>query len=107
MPDTKQPDLLESFRSERFVSVYSNSMNLEVTPWDFKLIVGVLLKGQKPNEPPKIENLVEVVMSPQHAKALLSILASNVQAYEKQVGEIKLPEQFTNPEQQTSPSPKT
>jgi hypothetical protein len=46
-----------------------------------------------------------LVMSPQHAKALLGIFASNVQEYEKQMGEIKLPQpQPDLPEQPKTPS---
>lgn len=37
-----------------------------------------------------IEQSVEVILSPHHAKALLGVLASHVTEYEKQVGEIKL-----------------
>jgi Protein of unknown function (DUF3467) len=96
MPDNQQPQL-ESFRSDKFTQVYSNSTNLNVTPWDFTLTFGVLAKPSEAGKPARIENLVEVVMSPQHVKALLGILASNVQEYEKQVGEIKLP-QPTNPQ---------
>jgi hypothetical protein len=91
MPDTKPSEQLESVQSSSYVSIYSNSANLEVTPWDFKLIFGALVKSEA-GKPPKIENRVEVVMSPQHAKALLGIFASNVQEYEKQMGEIKLPQ---------------
>jgi hypothetical protein len=89
--DTKQQDQpLESFQSDKFVSIYSNSANLEVTPWDFKIVFGALVKSEG-GKLPRIENRVEVVMSPQHAKALLGIFTTNVQEYEKQMGEIKLP----------------
>ncbi len=82
---------MESSRSEKFTSVYSNSTILEVTPWDFRFIFGVLIKAPI-GSAAKIENLTEVVMSPQHAKALLGVLGTNIQEYEKRVGEIKLPQ---------------
>jgi hypothetical protein len=92
MPDNKQQEQqLESVQSDKFVSVYSNSANLEVTPWDFKFVFGALVKGEQ-GKLPKIENRVEVVMSPQHAKALLGIFTTYIQEYEKNVGEIKLPQ---------------
>jgi hypothetical protein len=93
MPDHKQQEQqqFETFQSEKFMSVYSNSANLEVTPWDFKFIFGAIVT-QGSNKPPKIENRVEVVMSPQHAKVLLNIFATHLQEYEKRVGEIKLPQ---------------
>jgi Protein of unknown function (DUF3467) len=103
MPDTKPPEQLESVRSSSYVSIYSNSANLEVTPWDFKLIFGAIVRSET-GKLPKIENRLEVVMSPQHAKALLGIFASNVQEYEKQMGEIKLPQPQPGPTEQPKPS---
>ena len=92
MPDNSPvPQQFELVRSEKCATIYSNSTNLEVTPWDFKFIFGVLVKPAAGNIP-KIESLAEVVMSPQHAKALLGLLNTNVQEYEKNVGEIKLPQ---------------
>lgn len=92
MPDNASPQQqLESFRSDKFVTIYSNSAGLEVTPWDFRLTFGEM-RPQEGNKPPKIEQLVGVVMSPQHTKALLGVLATYVQEYEKNVGEIKLPQ---------------
>jgi len=90
MPDSASgSQQLESVRSQGFVSIYSNSAQLDVTPWDFRLTFGEL--KPEANKPPKIEQLVGVVMSPQHAKALVQILSTFVQEYEKNVGEIKLP----------------
>jgi hypothetical protein len=87
MPNTTQP--LETIRTEKFSKIYTNSCQLEVSPWDFTFTFGELkrLGGSST----KVEEQMAVIMSPQHAKALLGILASNVSEYEKQVGEIKLP----------------
>jgi hypothetical protein len=89
--NTSSPQRLEPVQSEKFTSIYSNTTNLEVTPWDFKFIFGRLVKPAEGNVP-KIENLTEVIMSPQHAKALFALLNNHIQEYEKQVGEIKLPQ---------------
>ena len=45
MPDLK-PEQLPTIKSKDFISVYSNSANLEITPWDFKFIFGALEKGE-------------------------------------------------------------
>jgi hypothetical protein len=75
--------------------VYANSAQLEVTPWDFTLIFGEIQRyGPSPSEA-RIEQQVAVVMSPQHAKALLGILSGNVAEYEQRVGEIRLLQQAT------------
>ena len=73
---------------EKFVRTYANAANMEVTPWDFKIVFGELKKSEGKVV---IEQSVEVTMSPQHAKALAEILSSNVREYEKNIGEIKLP----------------
>lgn len=95
MPDisksnpTTQPEV-EITKAASFVKIYANSAFIEVTPWDFKMIFGEIQKiGIKMH----VEQSVAVVMSPQHAKALLNVLATNVQEYEKQVGEIRLAQQ--------------
>jgi len=79
-------------RSEKFVSIYSNSTNMEASPWDFKFTFGYVVKAPTVNTPPEIEALAEVIMSPQHAKALFGILKFHIEEYEKQIGEIKLPQ---------------
>jgi Protein of unknown function (DUF3467) len=78
--------------------MYSNSAQLEVTPWDFTIVFGEIIRS--PDQPPQVEQQVSVVMSPQHAKALLGVLANNLQEYEKKVGGvISLPGPATpNPE---------
>jgi hypothetical protein len=91
MPDNAKPtpQELPTSRTDKFVRIYANAANLEVTPWDFKMIFGELKKSS--DGKPVIEQSVEVTMSPQHAKALADILSVNVREYEKNVGEIKLP----------------
>lgn len=86
-----QQQQFETVRSEKFMSVYSNNTLLDTTPWDFKLSFGVWVKPEL-GKLPKVENLVEVVMSPQHAKALLGVLSTHIHEYEKHIGEIKLPQ---------------
>lgn len=83
-----QPEI-ESVRSSAFFKVYSNSVQIETGPWDFRLIFGEVTKSGENKI--TIEQSVGVVMSPQHAKALLGVLAHNIRAYEDRVGEIKLP----------------
>jgi hypothetical protein len=95
MPENKEPDRpvpqeqeLESTRSEKFFKVYANSAQIETSVWDFQLIFGELTKTAGKLV---IEQSVAIVMSPQHAKAFVGVLANNIREYEKKVGEIKLP----------------
>lgn len=95
MPDNhpahaQQMPQLESYRSDKFATIYSNAANLDVSPWDFRFTFGEL--KPEPGKMPKIEQMVGIVMSPQHAKAFSEMLATHVREYEKNVGEIKLPQ---------------
>lgn len=81
---------LTSERAPTFIKIYSNSANVEATPWDFTIVFGELRRLG----PGKliVDQLVGVTMSPQHAKALAQVLANNVREYEKFAGEIKVPQ---------------
>lgn len=107
MPDPikpVQPTELETFKSEKFSKIYANAANLEMTPWDFSLIFGEL---KKTGDKVVIEQSVAVTMSPQHAKALAGVLVTHVKEYEKQVGEIKLPQPPETQPTPTQPKPPT
>jgi len=108
MPDNKTPQPpqqqeLPTVPAEKFARTYANAANMEVTPWDFKIVFGELKKSEGKLV---IEQSVEVTMSPQHAKALAEILNNNIREYEKNVGEIKLPRPPSTPSenQQSMPS---
>jgi len=108
MPDTaiksetqqQQPQELETVRSEKFIKIYANAANLEMTPWDFNIIFGELKKS---NDKVVIEQSVAITMSPQHAKALAGVLVGHVKQYEKMVGEINLPQPPENQTEQSKP----
>lgn len=67
---------------------YANSVQVRVSVWDFLLVFGRL----QPVTPQEVEvqNFQGVYLSPQQAKALLTILQQNVQQYEGAFGEIKI-----------------
>ena len=67
---------------------YANSVQVRVSVWDFLLIFGRV--QQQPSGEVEVQNFQGVYLSPQQAKALLSILQQNVAQYEKTFGEIKL-----------------
>ena len=67
---------------------YANSVQVRVNVWDFFLVFGTL-QQQTPTEM-EVTNFQGVYLSPQQAKALLTILEQNVVNYEKTFGEIKL-----------------
>ena len=67
---------------------YANSVQIRVSVWDFFLVFGTL-QQQTPQEV-EVRNFQGVYLSPQQAKALVTILEQNVNNYEKTFGEIKL-----------------
>ena len=67
---------------------YSNSVQIRVSVWDFFLVFGTL-QQQSPTAV-EVTNFQGVYLSPQQAKALLTVLQQNVSNYEKTFGEIKL-----------------
>jgi hypothetical protein len=89
LPETPSQPQIEFTTSEKYVKLYSNSVNMTVTPWDFTLSFGEI---KQPGEKTVIEHLVGIVMSPQHAKVFANVLTANVREYEKNIGQINLPE---------------
>jgi flagellar protein FlaG len=67
---------------------YANSVQVRVSVWDFLLIFG-RVQPQSPSEV-EVQNFQGIYLSPQQAKALMTILEQNVVQYEKTFGEIKL-----------------
>lgn len=67
---------------------YANSVQIRVNVWDFFLVFGTL--QQQTADEVEVRNFQGIYLSPQQAKALMTILEQNVASYEKTFGEIKL-----------------
>jgi hypothetical protein len=67
---------------------YANSVQIRVNVWDFFLVFGTL--QQQHETQVEVKNFQGIYLSPQQAKALMSILQQNVAGYESAFGEIKL-----------------
>jgi flagellar protein FlaG len=67
---------------------YANSVQIRVNVWDFFMVFGTL--QQQTQSEVEVRNFQGIYLSPQQAKALLTILEQNVTSYEKAFGEIKL-----------------
>ena len=74
---------------------YANSVQVRVNVWDFFLVFGTLQQASESEV--EVRNFQGVYLSPQQAKALMSILQQNVSQYEKTFGEIKLDPHFAAP----------
>jgi Protein of unknown function (DUF3467) len=67
---------------------YANSVQVRVNLWDFLLLFGRI--NQTGPEAVSIYNFQAIYVSPQQAKALLTVLQQNVTQYETAFGEIQL-----------------
>ena len=78
--------------SPTFASLYTNDTQLQLSPWDVRLIFGVISTPRTAAKPTvEITRVGEVRMSPQHAKKVTEILLSQLVGYEKQFGPIPQP----------------
>ncbi len=93
MPFPMQPNI-KLVNSESYREGYANSVQVRVNVWDFFLVFGTLHQAAE-NEV-EVHNFQGVYLSPQQAKALMSILRQNVEQYEKTFGEIKLDPSMAN-----------
>ena len=84
-------------QSDDYRENYANSVQVRVNVWDFFLVFGTL-QQQSPTDM-EVTNFQGIYLSPQQAKALLTILEQNVVNYEKAFGDIKLDPRMTAPGQ--------
>lgn len=83
----------QTVTAEKFVSLYVNDTQVQVTPWDIKLIFGEITSVPTPENPAIIiKQIGEVRMSPQHAKKVTQVLLQQLEHYERTVGPIPLPD---------------
>ncbi|HOI96089.1 MAG TPA: DUF3467 domain-containing protein [Syntrophobacter fumaroxidans] len=89
MSDEKKKIQVEHVQSEKFQSIYTNNANVQISYFDFRIDFRQMLTGTDGRM--IVERQASVVMSPQHAKALLGVLAQHVEQYEEQFGAIRMP----------------
>ena len=87
MTTPTQPNI-KLVNSAEYRDSYANSVQVRVSVWDFFLVFGTL--QQQSDNQVEVRNFQGIYLSPQQAKALLSILQQDVSNYENAFGEIKL-----------------
>jgi len=70
-------------------SVYSNSVKLQISFYDFVLVFGEKTQNS-------INEKVKVAMSPQHTKVLTNLLNHYIEEYENKFGVIQIPKEITD-----------
>ena len=83
-----QPDKVRVVRTEDFREDYANSVQVNVSVWDFFLQFGRLTVAA--GSEVTFSSSVGIYMSPQQAKALHLVLAQNVAQYESAFGKIQI-----------------
>jgi hypothetical protein len=86
-PSHPQPKINLS-EAEEYREIYSNSVQVRVSVWDFLLIFGLV--HQDSPEQVNVQNSLGVYLSPQQAKALWNILGQNLAQYEQTFGTLAL-----------------
>ena len=95
-----QPEKVKVVRQEGYLEDYANSVQVNVSVWDFFLQFGRLKLGG-----PKVVTFLSfmgVYMSPQQAKALHLVLAQNIAQYESTFGPIRIENPKPEPGDQSS-----
>lgn len=84
--------VLSPEEGEHYFSGYANGVGISHTFFDFQFHFSeVRILG---TESVSADLFATILMSPQHAKMFLMHLARNMALYEKQFGELKVPEQL-------------
>ncbi len=94
MSNPTQPNI-KLVNTPEYRENYANSVQVRVNVWDFFLVFGTM--QQQTETQVEVNNFQGVYLSPQQAKALMSILQQNVVNYETAFGEIKLDPRMTTP----------
>jgi len=89
MADQKQ-QIKINIPKEHSEGIYSNIAFMNFNQSEFVVDFARLLPGV-----PEAKVYSRIILSPQHAKRLMQLMERNIEKYEKQFGEIKLPEQGT------------
>lgn len=85
-----KPDLkIEHVRGGNDVpTFYVNNTFVETSVWDIRLRLGETLETDREHNILRVREIANVRMSPQHARAVLTILENHLENYEKQFGKI-------------------
>jgi flagellar protein FlaG len=87
MNNPTQPNIKFS-NTPDYRETYANSVQIRVNVWDFFLVFGTM--QQVAENQVELRNFQGVYLSPQQAKALMSLLQQNVANYETAFGPIQL-----------------
>lgn len=80
--------MINANENDNVSNFYSNKLEIEVGLYDFRFGFTQINGNLENNE------RINIIMSPQHAKAITNLLNDVIKKYEKDFGEINLPKEF-------------
>lgn len=87
MNNPPQPNI-KFAQTPDYREAYANSVQIRVNVWDFFLVFGTMQQSSEAQV--ELRNFQGIYLSPQQAKALMSLLQQNVANYEAAFGSIQL-----------------
>lgn len=78
-------------RAPDFREYYANDTQLQLTPWDVRLMFGLIADSTDP-QTIGVQRIVDVRLSLPHAKKVAQILTEQIRRYEERIGHIAMPE---------------
>ena len=75
----------KAIKATDFKVVYCNAMRMGAGPYDVQIMFGSMREQNGPEEQ-AVEEQVMVIMSPQHAKAMINSLRVTIETYENTFG---------------------
>jgi uncharacterized protein DUF3467 len=76
-------------KTDRHTRIYTNNLAIRFSSWDISLLFGEIV-GTQENKA-VIEELAHITMSREFAKVMSVLLTKNIQAFEQEFGEIRIP----------------
>jgi len=83
---------------------YADGAQLTITGFDIRLTFSTTYLNPDSNQW-DVKQAITIAMSPQHAKLLWMLLRNNVERYEKQSGQVNLPEEMLTRAQEPEEEP--
>jgi hypothetical protein len=79
-------------KSQTFASLYANDVQVQMSPWDMRLVFGeVVEQATRETLTIGVLQVGELRISPQLAKQLTAIMCEQLNIYEEQFGPIPVP----------------
>ena len=75
-------------------SIYSNSFEMAIGPFDTVVVFGVKTPAQYKTPTPEFQQHVTVYMSHEHIKSFLVVMKEIIDQYESKMGDIPIPPDF-------------